>query len=179
MKTLKLAALSLALATSNAFAVEFGKVDTAKSSIAFSYKQMGVNMDGRFKKFTADIKFDPAKASAATASLDVELASIDVGSPDGNSEVGGKLGLTPRCFRPPNLLPPVLSRWAEINTKSWANWPSRAKPWMSRPPPPSRFRAIPRNSTVPSPSNAMTSPSVKVSGPIPAPLPTKFRSSFI
>lgn len=98
MKTVKLAALSLALITSSAFAVEFGKVDAAKSSIAFSYKQMGVNMDGRFKKFTADIQFDPAKASAARASLDVELASIDVGSPDGNSEVGGKLWFNTKMF---------------------------------------------------------------------------------
>ena len=95
----KFAAIGLVLAAnSGAYAAEFGKVDAAKSSIAFSYKQMGVNMDGRFKKFTADIKFDPVKANAATASLDVELASIDVGSPDGNSEVGGKLWFNTKMF---------------------------------------------------------------------------------
>ena len=99
MKSLKLLTLGLALVASSALhAAEFGKVDTGKSSISFNYKQMGVNMDGRFKKFTADIKFDPAKASAATASLDVELASIDVGSPDGNSEVGGKLWFNTKMF---------------------------------------------------------------------------------
>ena len=99
MKSLKLLTLGLALVASSALhAAEFGKVDAGKSSISFNYKQMGVNMDGRFKKFTADIKFDPAKASAATASLDVELASIDVGSPDGNSEVGGKLWFNTKMF---------------------------------------------------------------------------------
>ena len=98
MKTLKFAALGLVLATSSALAVEFGKVEPAKSSITFNYKQMGVSMDGRFKKFMADIKFDPAKASAASATLDVELASIDVGSPDGNNEVGGKLWFNTKLF---------------------------------------------------------------------------------
>ena len=99
MKALKLVTLGLTLVASSALhAAEFGKVDAGKSSISFNYKQMGVNMDGRFKKFTADIKFDPAKASAATASLDVELASIDVGSPDGNSEVGGKLWFNTKMF---------------------------------------------------------------------------------
>lgn len=99
MKTLKFAALCLVLtATGLANAAEFGKVEAAKSSISFSYKQMGVNMDGRFKKFTADIKFDPAKASAASATLDVDLGSIDVGSPDGNSEVGGKQWFNTKLF---------------------------------------------------------------------------------
>ena len=99
MKTLKLATLGLVLVTSSfANAVEFGKVEAAKSNISFSYKQMGVNMDGRFKKFMADIKFDPAKAGSASASLDVDLNSIDVGSPDGNSEVGGKLWFNTKLF---------------------------------------------------------------------------------
>ncbi|BBU69240.1 YceI family protein [Fluviibacter phosphoraccumulans] len=99
MKRLKLAVLGLVLATSGVVnAAEFGKVEAAKSSISFSYKQMGVNMDGRFKKFTADIKFDPAKANAASATLDVDLNSIDVGSPDGNSEVGGKLWFNTKLF---------------------------------------------------------------------------------
>lgn len=99
MKSLKLVAMSLVLAMSGAaLATEFGKVDVTKSNIAFSYKQMGVNMDGRFKKFSADIKFDPAKVTAASATLNVDLNSIDVGSPDGNSEVGGKLWFNTKLF---------------------------------------------------------------------------------
>lgn len=99
MKFLKLTVISLMLATSAAaYAVEFGKVEVAKSNLLFSYKQMGVSMDGRFKKFTADIQFDPTKTSAASASLDVDLNSIDVGSSEGNSEVGGKLWFNTKLF---------------------------------------------------------------------------------
>ena len=99
MKALKILAISVALATSTStYAVEFGKVDAGKSNISFNYKQMGVNMDGRFKKFTADIQFDPSKAASASAVLDVDLNSIDVGSPDGNSEVGGKLWFNTKVF---------------------------------------------------------------------------------
>ena len=92
-------ALALGAVTlGSAQAASYQAVVPEKSAITFSYKQMGVNMDGRFKKFTADIKFDPAKATAANATLDVDLNSIDVGSPDGNGEVGGKLWFNTKVF---------------------------------------------------------------------------------
>lgn len=77
---------------------EFSHVETAKSSISFSYKQMGVNMAGRFKKFTANLKFDPARAAAASVVLEVDLGSIDTGSAEGNSEVAGKLWFNTKVF---------------------------------------------------------------------------------
>ena len=55
---MKLTLLSKALPTIgamllafNANAVEYKSIDAAKSNVAFSYKQMGVGMDGKFKKF--------------------------------------------------------------------------------------------------------------------------------
>ena len=79
-----------ALALGNAQAAAFQAVVPEKSSVTFSYKQMGVAMDGNFKKFSAQLNFDPAKADKATGRLDIELASIDTGSSEADQEVVGK-----------------------------------------------------------------------------------------
>lgn len=99
MNLIKASLLGLAIVlTSAVHAADFNHVETARSSIQFSYKQMGVNMAGRFKKFTANLKFDPAKPTAASVTLDVDLNSIDTGSAEGNGEVGGKLWFNSKLF---------------------------------------------------------------------------------
>ena len=72
-----LAAMALPLA---AQAIEFNQVQGDKSAINFTYSQMGVSMNGKFKKFSAQLSFDPAKLTAAKASIDVDLNSVDAGS---------------------------------------------------------------------------------------------------
>lgn len=79
-------------------AAEFKTVQTDKSAITFGYKQMGVGMEGRFKKFSAQMDFDPAKLGNAKARLDVELASIDTGSSEADDEVGGKQWFNTKTF---------------------------------------------------------------------------------
>ena len=76
--------------TGAANAIEYKTVLADKSAINFQFKQMNVGMDGHFKKFNTQLSFDPANAANAKVSLDVDLASIDTGSSDGNSEVAGK-----------------------------------------------------------------------------------------
>lgn len=83
--------LGLLLTSGHAAAVEFKQVQANESSVMFAYKQMGVPMDGKFGKFTAQIAFDPAKISAAQARIEIALASIDTGSSEANQEVAGKL----------------------------------------------------------------------------------------
>jgi len=49
-------------------------VDAANSDIAFTIKQMGVNLDGRFRKWKGDVVFDPGaldKSRAAAVGDDV------------------------------------------------------------------------------------------------------------
>jgi polyisoprenoid-binding protein YceI len=92
-----LAAVTL-LAPITASAAEYTQVQAAQSSIAFSYQQMGVKMDGRFKTFAAQLAFDPAKPTAAKASFDVELASVDTGTPDADAEVAGKPWFNTKAF---------------------------------------------------------------------------------
>ncbi len=71
-------------------AVEYTQVQADKSSVQFNYQQMGVKMDGRFRKFSSQLSFDPAKPAAARASFDIELASVDTGSSEADQEVAGK-----------------------------------------------------------------------------------------
>ncbi len=71
-------------------AAEFTSIQADKSSLGFIYKQMGVAVDGHFKKFSAQLSFDPAKPATATAAFDLILASIDAGSEEANDEVAGK-----------------------------------------------------------------------------------------
>lgn len=79
-------------------AVEYKQVQADKSAIAFGYKQMGVAMDGRFRKFAAQLDFDPARATAAKAVIDVDLASIDTGSAEADQEVAGKQWFDTKAF---------------------------------------------------------------------------------
>jgi polyisoprenoid-binding protein YceI len=84
--------------STQAHALEYKSIQAEKSSLTFNYKQMGVAMDGKFKKFTAQLSFDPAKVAAAKATIDIELASIDTGSSDADQEVVGKAWFNTAAF---------------------------------------------------------------------------------
>lgn len=81
---------TLALAGSTAHAAEYGQVLADRSRIDFGYQQMGVDMEGRFGKFSARLRFDPAAPQAAAAAVEVALASVDTGSAEGDEEVARK-----------------------------------------------------------------------------------------
>lgn len=82
--------LGAAGSVGSAQAVEFRQVQADKSTIGFSYQQMNVKMEGRFRQFTAQIAFDPAKPAAAKVSFNVALGSVDAGSGDADQELAGK-----------------------------------------------------------------------------------------
>ncbi len=83
-------ALSLGVITWSAQAATYQSVQPQTSRIAFTYHQMGVAMQGQFKRFKAQIHLDTQRPSAAQGSLDIDLASIDTGSAEANTEVVGK-----------------------------------------------------------------------------------------
>jgi polyisoprenoid-binding protein YceI len=60
--------------------------DAAKSSVVAVSKQMGVPVDGKFKRFTAQVSFDPAKPAEGKASVEIDIASFDLGAEDFNRE---------------------------------------------------------------------------------------------
>ena len=69
-----------------------------KSNLTFVYKQMNVPVEGRFKKFSAQLSFDPGKPEKARIDLDIDLAGIDAGSPEANDEISGKVWFNTKNF---------------------------------------------------------------------------------
>jgi len=59
---------------------------------------MGVKVDGKFRKFAAKFNFDPAKPTEASIAIDVDLASVDTGAPEGDQEVAGKPWFNTKAF---------------------------------------------------------------------------------
>ena len=93
-----IAGVAALLLAGGVHATEFNQLQPDKSAVTFAYRQMNVPMEGRFKRFTGRISFDPAKPALAQAEIDIELASIDTGSAEGNDEVAGKLWFNTRQF---------------------------------------------------------------------------------
>lgn len=87
-----------ALAAGAAHAAEFSAIHADRSRIGFVYKQMGVAVEGRFPRFAARLAFDPARPQAAQASLDIDLATVDAGSPEASAEVLGKPWFDAKTF---------------------------------------------------------------------------------
>jgi len=62
-----------------------------KSEIRFVAKQLGVNVEGRFPKWKADVVFLPADLPHSKAVFDIELAGIDLASEDSEKEIRDRL----------------------------------------------------------------------------------------
>lgn len=72
-----------------ASAVQYDHVDTARSSIRFVPVLMGTKTDGSFKKFTAQVRFNPDKPAQAQARAEVDLKSFDIGFDEATDEALG------------------------------------------------------------------------------------------
>ena len=76
------------LASMGASAVQADqKLLPAQSEITFVSKQMGVPVDGRFKKFDAQIAFDPSKPQSGKIAFTIDIASVTLGSPEPDAEL--------------------------------------------------------------------------------------------
>jgi polyisoprenoid-binding protein YceI len=58
--------------------------------ITFVVREMGVPVEGSFRRFESRFTIDPAKPEAARAQVEIELASIDTGNEEANAEVIGR-----------------------------------------------------------------------------------------
>ena len=63
------------------------KLLPAQSEIAFTSKQMGVPVDGKFKKFDAQVAFDPKKPEAAKIAFSIDIGSATLGSAETEAEL--------------------------------------------------------------------------------------------
>ncbi len=89
MKRIALALLACLVLGSPGHAAEYTRVLPEESRIDFRYRQMGVRMEGGFARFDGQLRFDPAAPADGSATITVDLASVDTGFADGNAEVGG------------------------------------------------------------------------------------------
>jgi polyisoprenoid-binding protein YceI len=97
--TSRLAAALLALALAlPSYAQAPQKIVADKSQIRFAFKQMNVPVEGRFRKFDATVAFDPKKPEATKAEFEVDLSSIDLGNPEGETEAKRKPWLNIEAF---------------------------------------------------------------------------------
>lgn len=82
-------AASLALTAVAAFTPAHAdqKLVPAQSEIVFVSKQMGVPVEGRFKKFDAQLSFDPAKPETSKIAMTVDVASATLGVPESDAEL--------------------------------------------------------------------------------------------
>ena len=62
-----------------------------RSEIAFTVTAMGAKFDGRFRKWNADVVFEPASLSKSRAQVDIDLASVDLAGADTEAEARGPL----------------------------------------------------------------------------------------
>jgi polyisoprenoid-binding protein YceI len=175
---MKRIALAFALATAlSAQAVEYTQVQADKSSVAFTYKQMGVAVDGKFKRFSSQLSFDPAKPTAARATFDVELASVDTGAPEGDDEVAGKPWFNTKAFPTARFVSSGVKALGGNKYEVAGQLSIKGKTQDVVVPPPSRRRATAASSTAVSPSAAPIFRSAKVAGPSSTSSPTTSRSS--
>lgn len=86
---LAIVAVTLALGgLSGAHAVEYSIIDPDASRLAFTYRQMSVNMDGSFSQLQArQFSFDPSAPEAAHVVIEIPLAGIDAGYGEANAEL--------------------------------------------------------------------------------------------
>ena len=61
-----------------------------KSEIRFISKQMGANVEGKFRKFKAHVVFTPHDLSASKVELEIDLNSIDLASEEAETEARRK-----------------------------------------------------------------------------------------
>jgi cytochrome b561 len=70
---------------------EAQRVIVEKSDIRFVSKQMGVNFEGRFRKWNADVQFRPRDLARSKAEFTIDLVSIDLASADSENEAKDRM----------------------------------------------------------------------------------------
>jgi polyisoprenoid-binding protein YceI len=81
------AVLAVAALAMPALAQSPAKLVPAQSEVAFVTKQMGVPVDGRFKKFDAQISLDPKKPETGSVAFSVDTGSASLGVPESDAEM--------------------------------------------------------------------------------------------
>lgn len=87
MKTAALLSIALVAAATALPAAAQQKLVPAQSEIAFTSRQMGVPVDGKFTRFDAQLQFDPKKPETGKVAFTVDLGSASLGSAEVETEL--------------------------------------------------------------------------------------------
>ncbi|HEU4459006.1 MAG TPA: YceI family protein [Methylibium sp.] len=63
------------------------KLVPEQSEIGFVSRQMGVPVEGRFRKFAANVVFDPKKPEASSITINIDTSSATIGDKDTDAEM--------------------------------------------------------------------------------------------
>lgn len=77
-------------ATMLTVAIAAVSVDTSKTQVTATFRQMNVPVDGRFKTVSGTIEFDSKQTATGRARIEIDTASFDVGAPEYNDELRKK-----------------------------------------------------------------------------------------
>jgi polyisoprenoid-binding protein YceI len=58
-----------------------------QSEVVFVTRQMGVPVDGRFKRFDAQVRFDPKRPESGSVAIDIDVASASMGIAEVDAEM--------------------------------------------------------------------------------------------
>jgi polyisoprenoid-binding protein YceI len=91
-------AAATALMLSGTAAAQPAQLVAAQSEIAFTTRQMGVPVEGRFTRFTAQVVFDPKQPEAANVAFAIDTGSARFGAPETDTEVRKPVWLSSAAF---------------------------------------------------------------------------------
>ena len=63
------------------------QLQAAQSELQFTAKQMGVPIEGKFKRFDAQLSFDPKKPEAGKVSFTIDMGSATLGAAEFDAEL--------------------------------------------------------------------------------------------
>ncbi|MFN3303025.1 MAG: YceI family protein [Roseateles sp.] len=78
---------ALLLAATALAAQAAATLQPARSELSFTFKQMGVPVDGKFTRFEAQLDFDAKKPEAGKIAFTVDLSSVSLGDASFDAEV--------------------------------------------------------------------------------------------
>jgi polyisoprenoid-binding protein YceI len=84
---LPIASSALLALGSPAFAQSAAKLVPAQSEIVFVSKQMGVPVEGKFRKFDAQVSLDPKQPETGKVVLTIDVGSASLGVPETDAEL--------------------------------------------------------------------------------------------
>ena len=92
-----------------------------KSEIRFVSRQMGVNVEGRFRNWKANVDFRPGDLAHSKADFEIELASIDLASEEAETRNPAPVWFDTAKFPVATFRPRRSRTWAATATRSPAS----------------------------------------------------------